>query len=265
MKFILRLVLSLSFAAAVAGSALAQRPGGGGAGGGFGMGGGFGGGSAYRLVATNKVLQDELKVTDEQKKKVEEAMKPITEKQRELFSGGGFGQNATDEQRKEMREKMEKISEETKKAVEGVLDDKQKTRLSEINVQVLGFGAFSNKDVQEKLKLTDAQKEKVKTVAETYQKDSAELRKDMPRVGGRGQGGNNQPSEEDAKKLADYRKKADALKSEAEDKVKAELTADQKTTWKTLVGEKFDTTKLTQFGGGQGGQRPGGNRQRPNN
>lgn len=259
MKFVLRMALSAALAIGIAATASAQRPGGGAGG----FGGGFGGGSAYSLVATNKALQDELKVTDEQKKKVEEALKPINDKRREAFSGGGFGQNATEEQRKEMAEKMAKLSEETKKAVEGALDDKQKTRLSEINYQVMGFAAYSNKDVQEKLKITDAQKEKIKAVAETYAKDRAELAKDAPR-GARGQ----QPSEEDVKKQAEYRKKTDALRGEAEDKVKAELTAEQKDTWKKMVGEKFDTTKLQGgFGQRQGGTTPGGNRNRnrPNN
>lgn len=258
MKFVVRMVLAVAFAAAVAGSALAQRPGGGAGGMGF----GFGGQSVYGMVATNKALQEELKITDDQKKKVEEALKPMAEKRREAMSG--FGRDMTDEQRKEMREKMEKLSDETKKAVEGALDDKQKTRLGEINVQNMGFAAFSNKDVQEKLKLTDAQKEKVKSVAESYRKDQEELRKDAPPAR-RGQAG-TQPSEEDQKKLAEYRKKIDALRAEAEDKVKAELTADQKTTWKTMIGEKFDTTKLQQgFGGAGGGTRPGGNRPRTNN
>ncbi len=244
MKFVIRLVLSLAFATAIAGSASAQRPGGT-----VGFGGGFGGQSVYGMIATSKVLQDELHVTDEQKKKVEDAMKPIAEKRREMFTGGGIGRDATDEQRKEMAAKMTKLTDDTKAAVEGVLDDKQKTRLSEINIQNMGFAAFSNKDVQEKLKLTDAQKEKVKSVGEGYMKDAAELRKDMPM---RAQG-QRQQSEEDMKKMADYRKKADALKVEAEDKVKEELTSDQKTTWKTMIGEKFDTTKLQQLGG----QRPG--------
>lgn len=256
MKFVLRMALSAAFAVAIAATASAQRPGGA---------GGFGGGfaiSAYSLVSTNKVLQDELKVTDDQKKKLEEAMKPIAEKRRELFTaGGGGGQNQTEEQRKERAEKMAKLSEETKTAVESALEEKQKTRLSEINIQVQGFAAFSSKAVQEKLKLTDAQKEKVKAVAETYQKDAAELRKDAPMTR---RGGGAQPSEEDMKKAAEYRKKSDALKAEAEDKVKAELTGEQKDSWKKMVGEKFDTTKLLQGGFG-GGQRPGGNRQRPNN
>jgi hypothetical protein len=235
MKLVLRIVLSAALAAAVATTASAQgRPGG------FG-GGGFGQISAYGLVATNKVLQDELKVTDEQKTKLEDALKPIGEKRRELFGGGG-GRNATEEQRKEMAEKMAKLSEDTKKAVEGVLDAKQAKRLSEINVQVMGFAAFANKDVQEKLKLSDEQKTKIKDINEELQKDTAELRKDMPRFGGQGQ----RPSEEDMKKFAEFQKKSEALRKDATEKVAEGLTADQKKAWKDMVGEKFDTAKLMQ-------------------
>lgn len=238
MKFVLRLVLSVAFAAAVAASASAQgRPGGG-------FGGGFGGQiSAYGMVSTNKVLQDELKVTDEQKTKLEDAMKPIGEKRRELFGNRqGGGQRPTEEQLKERTEKMAKLSEDTKKAVEGVLDAKQAKRLSEIDYQVMGFAAFTNKEVQEKLKLSDEQKTKIKDINEEVQKDTAEVRKDMPRFGGQGQ----RPSEEDMKKFADIQKKTEALRKDAAEKAAEALTAEQKKTWKDMVGEKFDTAKLMQ-------------------
>ncbi|MBL8866555.1 MAG: hypothetical protein JNK93_13430 [Planctomycetia bacterium] len=255
MKYVSRLVLAVSFALAIATTASAQgRPGGG-----FTGGFGFGGTNAYSMIATNTVLQEELKVTGEQKTKLEDALKPITAKRNEILGiaapgaggnrrpAGGQRPMLTDEQRKEREEKLAKLSEETKKAVEGVLDEKQAKRLGQINVQLLGFGAYSDKTVQEKLKLDDSQKEKIKGIAEEYAKDSAELRRDAPRGAfgfGGGRPGGQQPSEEDKKKIEDYTKKSDGLRKEAEDKVVAVLTADQKNTWKELVGEKADVQKI---------------------
>jgi Spy/CpxP family protein refolding chaperone len=251
MKYVTRLVLAVAFACAGASLASAQgRPGGGFTGGGF-------GGNAYSMIGTNKVLQEEIKVTDAQKTKLEDALKPIAAKRTELLGGAAGGQrrpggNAggqrpmlTEEQRKERDEKLAKLNDETKKAIEGVLDEKQAKRLGQINVQLLGFAAYSNKDVQEKLKLDDGQKDKIKAVAEEYTKDSAELRRDAPRAGfGGGRPGGQQPSDEDKKKIEEYNRKRDGLRKEAEDKVVAVLNADQKNTWKELVGEKVDTAKI---------------------
>lgn len=211
-----------------------QPPGGGG---GFGgrMGGGFGGASIYGFLANNKDLQAELKITDEQKKKFEDVAKEQQAKMRELFTGGGIGRDATEEQRKEMMEKMTKAAAETKKAYEAVLTSEQAKRVTQINYQYMNVRAFSDKDVQTALKMTDDQKEKIKTVMETYQKDSAELR------GGRGAGGGGapgRPSEENQKKL-------EALRKDVEEKIVATLKDDQKKEWKGMIGEKFDVSKLT--------------------
>jgi Spy/CpxP family protein refolding chaperone len=254
MKYIQRMVLAVVVAVAGASVASAQgRPGAGG------FSGGFGATNAYSMIGTNTVLQEEIKVTGEQKSKLEEALKPITAKRNEILgiAAGGAGGNRrpgggqrpmlTEEQRKEREEKLAKLSEETKKAVEGVLDEKQGKRLSQINVQLLGFGAYTDKTVQEKLKLDDAQKDKIKGIAEEYAKDSAELRRDAPRGAfgfGGGRPGGQQPSDEDKKKIEEYTKKSDGLRKEAEDKVVAVLTADQKNTWKELVGEKADVQKI---------------------
>lgn len=197
-------------------------------GGGRGMMGGFG--SIYGYLSNNKDLQAELKVTDEQKKKFEEIAKAQQGKMRELFTGGGFGRDATDEQRKEMREKMDKFAAETKKAYEEALTPAQAKRITQIGYQQQGIRAFSNKEVQTALKMTDDQKEKIKGVMETYMKDAQELR------GGRDRG--QRPSEENQKKL-------EALRKDAEEKVVAALTDEQRKSWKDMTGEKFDVSKLT--------------------
>lgn len=256
MKYVQRMVLAVAVAVAGVSVASAQgRPGGGGFTGGF----GFGTTNAYSMIATNKVLQEELKVSDEQKTKIEDALKPITAKRTELLGGAAGGQRRpgggaggqrpmlSEEQRKERDEKLAKLNDETKKAVEGVLDEKQGKRLGQINVQLLGFAAYTDKGVQEKLKLDDGQKEKIKGINEEYTKDRGELFRDAPRGafgGAGGRPGGQQPSDEDKKKIEEFTKKSEGLRKEAEDKVVAVLSADQKATWKELVGEKADLTKI---------------------
>jgi len=216
--------------------------------------GGFGQFSVYSVIVTqgfgqdakadvNKALKEELKISDEQKDKLLEVMKPINEKRRELFPRG---QQQTDEQRKEAAEKRAKLDEDAKKAIEEVLKPEQAKRLGQINYQMMGIRAYANKDVETALKLTDDQKDQIKAILETYGKDVGELRQGAPRV----QFG-QRPSEEDQKKLDDIRKKTEALTKETEEKVSVKLTDEQKKLWKDMTGEKFDTSKLNPFGGGQ--------------
>lgn len=235
MKLVMRMILVAAMAVATLSTASAQRQGGGG-------GGGFVP-SAYGVVGTSEDLQKELKISDEQKTKLKDAMEPINKKRMELFTRGQGGQQ-TDEQRKERAEKMTKLAEETKAAVGTVLNAEQTKRLGQIDYQMMGIAAYSNAEVQKKMSFTDDQKDKVKATVEAYQKDRAELMKDAPR---RTPG--QQPSEDDQKKSADLRRKGVALSKEAEDKIVESLTADQKKTWTDMIGEKVDVSKFMQFGG----------------
>lgn len=252
MRFLSRCVLAAAVAVGVGSAAVAQPPGGGR--GGFG-GGMFGGGlNVYTLVATNKALQDEVKVTDEQKTKLEAALKPIQEEQDKAFprpmaGGGGQRERPTEEQMKERAEKMAKFNDERKKAVAGVLSADQTKRLSQIGYQAMGVAAFNNKDVQAGLKLDDGQKEKIKGIADEYTKDSRELMQGAFQRGGGGGG----DREEMQKRMAEMNKKREALTKDATDKIEGVLTAEQKTAWKGMVGEKFDTSKLMQMPGGRRG------------
>jgi Spy/CpxP family protein refolding chaperone len=232
MRIAARVALAAVLTAGIVASTAAQPPRQG-RGGGFGFGGG--GFSAYSMLANNKVLQEELKVTDEQKDKLKEALKPIQEKQREMFQGINF-REMTDEQRKELREKGEKIAADTKKAVEGVLKEDQTKRLTQVNYQLMGVNAFTNKDVETQLKVTEEQKEKIKTIVDEFTKDRNEIFR-----GGFQPGGD--PAEF-RKRMEENQKKVAALTKEAEEKIAEKLTDEQKTTWKSMLGDKIDVAKV---------------------
>ena len=78
MRKMLALGSLLSLMAIVPTQSHAQRPG-----------GGFGGGGGVMLVS-NKSVQEELKLTDEQKEKIGEKMKGMGEKRKEAFDAYGF-------------------------------------------------------------------------------------------------------------------------------------------------------------------------------
>jgi Spy/CpxP family protein refolding chaperone len=224
-------------------------------GGGFGFGGGTQ--DTFITVLNNKALQEEVKITDEQKTK----FKDITTKQRELqqkqFEGlkelfGKF-KDGTDDEKKEARDKMTKgteaVTAEVKKLVEAELTADQKKRLKQIYVQALGVNAFTNEEVLKDLGATDAQKGTLKTITADFTKDVAEVRKD---IFGEPKGGKGGFTKQDPEKTKEFNTKRDKLTKETMGKVTEALSDDQKKKWGEMTGEAFDLAKLRQapnFGG----------------
>jgi hypothetical protein len=206
---------------------LAQQPGGRGGRGGF---GGPGGGNP-KLLLLNKSVQDELKLSDDQKadlQKVQEKQMAAMQKARE--SAGG--------DREKMREAMQAAAEEAGKEIDKAsssLKPEQTKRLKQIQLQVAGLRAFTEADVQKELKLTDKQTAEIKDINEN-------LTKDMRDMFSGGAGGDR----------AKMMEKMQELRKEALDKAAGLLTDEQKATWKTMVGEKFELKMEGGFGGGGG-------------
>jgi hypothetical protein len=198
--------------------------------------GGFGGGmmDAAQLLL-NKSVQEELKLTDDQKS----ALAKVQEKQQEAM------QKARDAgDREKAREIFRTVREETKKEVdkwkETGLKPEQAKRLRQIELQTMQVRAFADADVQKELKLTDKQKDEVKEITEGVTKDVTELRNS-------------------AQNPRELFPKIQALQKEAKEKVAGLLTEDQKKTWKEMVGDSFEIKFEGRGGpGGGGGFRKGG-------
>jgi Spy/CpxP family protein refolding chaperone len=206
-------------------------------------GGGFGGVNVYTSVLSNKDLQAELKITDEQKEK----LKPIAEKaseagkkNREVFKDAGMDKEKLKAAGEEFAKLNAASTAETKKALEEVLTSDQKKRLAQIDVQAKGMRAFADEKIVKELNITESQTSKIKGILEEYVNDT----KDIPRF------------ERDKDKQAENTKKREKLRKAAFADIEDSLTADQKAKWKELTGEPFDMNKLNTFGG----QRPGGNK-----
>jgi hypothetical protein len=228
--------LSISAALVLACPVLAQAPGGGGGRGGFGM----GQMSEPSALLLNKSVQDELKLTDEQKADLHK----VGEKRTAAF------QKARDSGDREkgralMQAASEEINKEVDKWKETALKPDQNKRLRQIQLQVMGVHAFADADVQKELKLTDKQKGEAKEIVDATDKDTREIRQGM------------RDARDNPEKRQEIIKKVEAVRKEGMDKMASQLTDDQKKTWKELTGEKFEI----KFEPPQGG-RPGG-RQRP--
>lgn len=186
---------------------------------GKGRGFGFGGGGPAQLL-NNKSVQTELKMTDEQITKAKDLAKEINDKHKDDFAAA-----RAIEDREERGQKMQAlnktVTEEVMKGLPDVLNPDQVKRFKQITLQTQGVRAFSDETVQKELKLTDDQKDKIKTIND-------DMRQEMQSVFS----GGGDPQEN--------RKKMQTLQKETMEKVSAVLTDDQKKTWKEMTGEPFE-------------------------
>ena len=242
MKLIARWMLATALAVIVADAAQAQRQ--------PGQGGGgrqVGGGVNIGLVLTNKDLQQELKVTDDQKGKLKDVTAKQTDlnkKQAELFTGGTRPDMA---KMQEMQKERTALTEEVKKVTDEVLTADQKKRFKQIEIQAMGMRAFANADVVKTLAITDDEKKALKDIADAYTKERTDLAKELGVAvpgagGGRPAAGATPP---DAEKVAEFTKKLKPLSEAAMEKSVKALNADQQKQWTEMIGAKFDTGKLT--------------------
>ncbi len=215
-----RFLTAAALAALICSPAFAQQRGQGRQGPG-GFGGGFGGPQGGPTLLLNKSVQDELKLTDDQKaglKKVQETMMTAMGKAREE---AGMD-------REKMMEAMKTVNEETTKEIAKIeLTAPQAKRFKEIQLQQKGLQAYNDPEVQKTLALTDKQKDEIKDIVENLAKDSKEIR---------------EAAGNDRTKMRETFTKIQALNKEAKEKVVALLTTDQKTAWVALAGDRQVTT-----------------------
>lgn len=192
---------------------------------GFG-GGGFGGLTETALLGAEPV-QKELKITDEQKGKLDAIL-------RDARPGPNTfgGQNASKEDRQKAFEEFRKKAEEAGKKAKEVLTADQSKRLREVYIQLAGAEAIRNPDVAAALKITDDQKKQLATINEEMGAKSRDI--------GFGEGS---------------REKREELRKETDTKVLAVLTTDQKKQLEEMKGAKTSIERGQLFQG----RRPGGN------
>jgi len=178
-------------------------------------------------LLNSKKVQDELKLTDAEKEKITK----LAEKRRELF--------------KDAKGDFAKVQEEMKKATDEVIKElkpEQSKRLKQITLQAgVQFGGprvFAREEVQSELKLTDKQKDLVKTSVDDVSKDSQEIMKGI--------------NFQDREKFQGALEKVNALNKEANDKIIKSFSADQTKTWNEMLGAKIEL-KREDLGGTGGG------------
>jgi Spy/CpxP family protein refolding chaperone len=212
MRFFGKAVLTVGALALMVSPALAQ--GRGGAGGGA----GGGGGAAGFLMAPN--VQKDLKLTDEQVKRVQETLRETREKYQGDYAA--LRDASPDVRSAKMATLNESVNNDVKKALS--FSAEQSKRFDQIALQAHGLQAFGSRAVDENLKLTDDQKSKIHEIVEATQSSVA--------------GASNKDASEQER--TDARNKRAATQRENNAKFQALLTDDQKKAWKELTGEPIE-------------------------
>ena len=207
-----------------------------------GFGGGMMGGDPLNLIRS-KTVQEDVKITEDQGSKLKEWAKDYAPKMQEMMKAKREGIDPS-----QFREKMPAIQAamavETYKELATVLKPEQIARLKQIEVQMAGTRAFTMPAVTEALKLKDEQKEKLKDVADSAQKETMDLGQEY---GVRFPGG--QPM--DAEKAKEFSKKMAAINDETMKKVMGMMSDDQKKAWKEVTGATIDIAKVRTETAGQ--------------
>jgi len=217
------LVVVVAVFLAAAPSAWAQRGGRGGFGGGFGA-------NRLGLLAQSSV-QDELKLSEDQKKQVGAEVEKSRAAMSELRGAD----------REQQRAKFQERTKANDAAVASILNADQAERFKQISLQQQGPSAYADPEVAKELGLTSEQQDKIKGLTDG-------LRSEM-RAQFQGGGG------------GEARAKLEELRKVTDEKLKAVLTPEQQTKWTAITGEPFKGEIRRPLG--RGGNRPGANL-RPN-
>jgi hypothetical protein len=208
-------------------------------------GGGFFGGGGPTGLVTNKAVQEDLKLSEEQVTKLNEWAKSEREKtsamMKEKLEGVDFKSD-------EGRAKFAAINAESSKMAytdlekSGILKPEQVKRVHQIDRQNQGMRFYTSAEAKETLKLNEDQNAKIKGIADEAGKDAQAIRTEAGIGGGKGTKG----TKVDQAKVDEANKKIEKVNASAREKINDVLNADQKAKVKEMLGDPFDTSKLRQ-------------------
>jgi Spy/CpxP family protein refolding chaperone len=173
------------------------------------------------LVFRDKV-QEELKLSDEQKKKLEKRLQDTVQDAMPFFQN--LGDKKPEEREKELHAYVQKAQENLTAFLEGALKEEQFKRLRQVMLQREGLFAVGHAEVMKELEITDKQRQQFGEVMEAMQKKVEPLVKEAQKDG---------KPEEIGPKMMKIRK-------EHEGKIEAFLSDAQKKQWKGMLGKPLD-------------------------
>jgi hypothetical protein len=174
------------------------------------------GGGPILLIVPN--VQEELKLSEDQRRIVPQTIQEIMSGHRDAIAN--LGVLTPGERVRKQRAITRTMNDEARTALS--LSSEQSRRFDQIGLQQLGIEAFIDPDVQARLKLSDEQIGKIREISSDargrFQEIVKELREDR---------------EEALRKIRQLQKDLMA-------RAQAELTDEQKASWKEMTGEPFE-------------------------
>jgi hypothetical protein len=167
-------------------------------------------------------VQKELKLSDEQKKKLEKRLQDTGQDAMQYFQNL---QTAKPEERQKVHHAyVEKAQEQLTAFLEGALKEEQFKRLRQVMLQREGLFGLGHPEIMKELEITDNQRQQFGEVVQELQKKTEPLMKEAQKGG---------KPEEIGPKMMKIRK-------EHEDRIEAILNDAQKKQWKEMLGKPFD-------------------------
>jgi hypothetical protein len=170
-------------------------------------------------------VHKELQLSMEQVQRVKEIAREARLQRRGEFDGLLKQKQSSEERRSRVLEIMKQVSREVTEKVRPVLKPEQLRRLRQIELQEMGLRAFDDPEVVRTLQLTEAQKQRLHNAAEEAAEQMRKLFKEGP--------------------LGNYVEGLKAMRARRQQGVEhvlAVLTPEQRSAWKQLVGEPYEST-----------------------
>lgn len=181
--------------------------------------------NAAGLIRLDQV-QKELKLTDEQKSRIDDIVDLYRNDRRQLYSGlRDLSREEREQKLEEVRSQFDQMATAAEKKIDGVLNDDQRQRLQQIVVQVLDARALTRAEVAEALTLNPEQKKKIDDVFESERQRQRDL---------------FQQARDGKLEREEVFPKFRELRNEINTQALAVLTDEQKQQFEQMKGERFE-------------------------
>jgi hypothetical protein len=175
------------------------------------------------FVVFRDKVQEELRLSDEQKKKLEKRLQDTVQDAMRFFQR--LDDKEPEERERELHAYREKANENLTAFLQGLLQEEQLKRLRQVMLQRERlFALLGNPEVGKELEITDQQRRQFVEVAQEFQKKFEPLMKEAQKGG----------------KPEKIRPKMMKLRKEQVDRIEALLSDAQKKQWKEMLGKPLD-------------------------
>lgn len=175
----------------------------------------------------NPQVQQELKLTEEQRTKLEQLGDQLREKFRGLF------QELRNLSPEEREKRLGEVNAQVEKELAKVLKEQQLKRLRQIALQVEGLAALARPEIAKQVGVTEEQLTKIREIL----REAGEKRRAIFQ---QGPGGDPQARFQEMRKIREW----------VDEQIEKLLTERQKKRWQELIGEPFKF-EFQPFGGGR--------------